>query len=324
MSTGFREHESDEAGTHARTLESGVAGAVFALLLLLAVIWPDPVLWINRSLFNQPISVNEVSFLGREAPRWDVVYWFLVGLALLALLHGRVGRVAEAWPAFVDDAGSLRARLWARLRRPRPGPLLVMFAGGVAGVVASYFLFDAPAIAVITGWRADWLHDWIRLTNRFGGGANPPMIVLFFILAGLALRRRDWSRLGMTMAVAGLVAGGISSLLKRLVERARPDIWLGHDVLGWKGETSFPSGHTIGAFAMAVVILLGAKSRALRVAAVLLACSVGATRVLALRHWPSDVLMSAVLGGVVGMFVASAMYRSGGTSLTRTSVPKLR
>ncbi|MGK2860005.1 MAG: phosphatase PAP2 family protein [Thermoanaerobaculia bacterium] len=309
MSTGFAEHDSDGAAAPARTIETTVAGVVFVLLLVLAVIWPDPVLWINRAFFNRPISVSEVSFLGREAPRWDVVYWFLVGVAVLALLHGRLGRVTEAWPAFREDVGMLRRRLWARLRRPRPGPLAGILVAGVALVVTSYLVFDAPAIAVITGWRADWLRDWIRLTNRFGGGANPPMIVLFFILGGLALRRRGWSRLGVTMAVSGLVAGAISSLLKRLVERARPDIWLGHDVFGWQGETSFPSGHTIGAFALAVVILAGSRSQALRTAALLLAFSVGATRVLALRHWPSDVLMSAVLGSVVGLFVAGAMYR---------------
>lgn len=308
MSTGFREHEGDEGSALAPTVETGVAGAVFVLLLAVAVVWPDPVLWVNRALFNRPLSVNEVSFLGREAPRWDVVYWFLVGVALLALFHGRVERLTESWAAFVADLRALRDCLWARLHQPRPGTLLALFAGGTALVVASFFAFDAPTIAVITGWKADWLHDWIRLTNRLGGGANPPMVVLFFILAGLALRRRDWSRLGITMAVAGLVAGGISSLVKRLVERARPDIWLGHDVFGWKGETSFPSGHTIGAFALAVVILHGSRSRALRIVALLLACSVGAARVLALRHWPSDVLMSAMLGSVIGLFVAGAAY----------------
>ncbi len=95
---------------------------------------------------------------------------------------------------------------------------------------------------------------------------------------------------------AGVVAGAISSLMKRVFERARPDAWLGHDVLRWEGETSFPSGHTIGAFALMVVILVGARSRALRIVAVLLAVSVAVARVLALRHWPSDVLAGWALG----------------------------
>jgi membrane-associated phospholipid phosphatase len=55
-----------------------------------------------------------------------------------------------------------------------------------------------------------------------------------------------------------------------------------------------------------VVVLAVSRSRALRIAAVIIAVSVAASRVLALRHWPSDVLMSATLGGVIGLFVAGA------------------
>jgi undecaprenyl-diphosphatase len=304
MSTSFHEPATGPRAA------SAIAAAAFAALLALSVTWPAPVIAVNRALFDVPLDVSEVSFLGREAPRWDVVYWWIAGLALLVLLRGRVGRLRESWPLFADDLRALGKRLTAGGRRRRIALLLLMLVAGCAIVVLNYRLLDMKAIAIATGWRADLLRDWIRLSNRLGGGANPPMIVLFFVVAGLALGRRDWWRLGSAMALAGIVAGAISSLMKKLVERARPDTWLGHDVFRWEGETSFPSGHTIGAFAMMVVILAGSRSRALRAAAVVIALSVAAARVLAFRHWPSDVLMSATLGSVVGYFVGEAAFAS--------------
>jgi membrane-associated phospholipid phosphatase len=300
MSTSFREPAT------AQRRSSAVAAALFVVLLAGSISWPAPALLVNRAFFDAPLDVSEVSFLGREAPRWDVVYWWIVGMALLALLHGRVGQLRDSWPRFTGDLRLFGSELSQRLRRPRALPLLVILVAGMALVALSYRFLDMAAIAASTGWRSDWLHDWVRLSNRLGGGANPPMIVLFLVVGGLALGLRDWWRLGSAMAVAGLVAGALAGLVKRAVQRARPEAWLGHDVFGWKGETSFPSGHTIGAFALMVVILVAARSRALKVTAVVVAVSVAAARVLALRHWPSDVLMSATLGTVIGLFVGGA------------------
>jgi hypothetical protein len=56
------------------------AAATFVVLLLLSVLWPAPVLWLNGATANAPLSINEESFLGREAPSWDVVFWGIVGL----------------------------------------------------------------------------------------------------------------------------------------------------------------------------------------------------------------------------------------------------
>jgi len=305
MSTSFREVPA------APGRASAFAAAIFVALLALAITWPDPVLLLNRTFFNVPLDVSEVSFLGREAPRWDVAFWWIVGMALLALLHGRIGQIREAWPIFVGDLRRFGSALLQRHGGPRAMALLVILAAGMALVAVSYRYLDMTAIAASTGWRSDWLHDWIRLSNRLGGGANPPMIVLFFIVAGLALGRRDWWRLGGAMAVAGLAAGALAGLMKRAVQRSRPDAWLGHDVFGLKGETSFPSGHTIGAFALMVVIVVGARSRFLRIAALVVAASVAVARVLALRHWPSDVLMSATLGTIIGLFVVGAIVPAG-------------
>ena len=80
---------------------SRFAAAAFVGLLALSVFWPSPVVMSNRLWIHGNLSVDEFSFLGREAPSWDVVYWFLAGsFALLVIASGL-------------------PPLWPRLGRPR-------------------------------------------------------------------------------------------------------------------------------------------------------------------------------------------------------------
>ena len=71
--------------------------------------------------------------------------------------------------------------------------------------------------------------------------------------------------------------------------------------------SSFPSGHTVGAFALAGVLVFLSPSMALRVMAFLLAAGVGLSRVLAFRHWPSDVAASAAAGLIVAWIVTRSV-----------------
>src|SRR5205809_7905280 len=91
------------------------------------------------------------------------------------------------------------------------------------------------------------------------------------------------------MAIAGLVAGIGAQLVKLLVGRARPELWLGASRHAPGSSTSFPSGHTVGAFALAGVLIFSSPNKTLRVAAFLLAAAVGVLRILAFCYWPSDV-----------------------------------
>src|SRR5437763_13030222 len=67
--------------------ERRLAAAAFVALLLLSVFWPEPVVDVNRLCCDAALGVDDLSFLGREAPRWDVVFWCLAGLFALALMH---------------------------------------------------------------------------------------------------------------------------------------------------------------------------------------------------------------------------------------------
>lgn len=270
------------------------AAAAFAALLILALFWPAPVLTVNDVCCHAPLPIDDLSFLGREAPSWDVVYWCVAGMFLIALLQTAESRdFAEAW----------RIVRSSKARGLRPEAFFLI--AGLVLVALTWRFADAPVTALAERIESDRLENAIRIFNRLGGGGNPAMIVLFFLVAGVAYRHRRWIEYAVAMALGGLAAGVVAQAIKYLVARARPELWLGPAVRAHVAA-SFPSGHTISAFSLAGVLLVGSRSNALRVTALLLAIAVGCARILAFRHWTSDVVASALLA----LLAASIAWRS--------------
>ena len=267
------------------------AAAAFVTLLLLSVFWPSPVVSSNRLWFNEQLAVDELSFLGREAPSWDVVFWFFAGLLLLIILQS-----AESYDFRV-----------VRFQRPSLRRALIPLGIGAVVTAGVWLLADRPVLAWAEGVQSEWTESAIRIVNRFGGGVNPGLIVLFFLFAGVCYRERRWVAHAVAMGIAGIGAGLAAQIVKHLVGRARPELWLGPAHYAPGSSTSFPSGHTVGAFALAGVLMFASKSWPLRVIAFLLAAAVGLSRILAFRHWASDVTASAVLGLVAAWVVTAAV-----------------
>jgi hypothetical protein len=273
-----------------------LAAAVFIALLALSVFWPAPAIAINQLCCHAHLTVDNLSFLGREAPAWDVVFWCISGLFVLAMLHPdgvdkRAG-FAEAWS--IVRATRVRMRWTDRMA-------LIVAAVAVALV---WGLADGPITAWAERVQSSNVEDIIRIANRFGGGMNPAMVILFFLIAGVAYRRRLWIAYAVAMAFAGAGVGIAVQIIKYTAGRTRPELWLGPYEHARASATSFPSGHTVGAFALAGVLMLASPSRTMRIAAFLLALFVAVSRVLAFRHWASDVLASAAIGMVIAAVMA--------------------
>lgn len=268
------------------------AAFAFAALLAASVWWPSPIVSVNRLCCNAPLGVDELSFLGREAPSWDVAFWCLAGLLLLALFHTGDGR----------DFGEA----WRQLRAFRPSisrAAMIAFAAGAVLVALAWLFADAAVTAWAEAVQSDAIEDAIRIANRLGGGMNPALVVGFFLIAGVVYRHARWVTYAVSMALAGLAGGLLGQIVKFLVGRTRPELWLGPFHHARASASSFPSGHTVGAFALAGVLFFASPSRTLRIVALLLAAAVGLSRILAFRHWTSDVLASAILGLIAARIV---------------------
>jgi undecaprenyl-diphosphatase len=120
------------------------------------------------------------------------------------------------------------------------------------------------------------------------------------------------NRIGRAVAVGlSLIAGfiarfGVKAAIVALYPRPRPFMTFSNvrpliDTLSWENLQSFPSGHAIFFFTMAMVLYSFNK----RVGkwAFIVAAFVGVARVYAGVHWPSDILGGAILGVITGWAV---------------------
>lgn len=123
--------------------------------------------------------------------------------------------------------------------------------------------------------------------------------------------------LGLHGTEALLIGAQIGNLMKGVIGRARPyvDVTRPHDYKLFRGfggggdYRSFPSGHTIAAFAAASAVTSETKRwypRSLWIVAPVMyggAAAVGWSRMFDNKHWGSDVLTGAAIGTFAGLKV---------------------
>ena len=106
------------------------------------------------------------------------------------------------------------------------------------------------------------------------------------------------------MATANIVTALVAQILKRYFDAPRPKLYFKdsldriHFVVGTDQLTlhSFPSGHTVSAFTTAIVITYLCRNKFWGLPLFLLAGLVGYSRMYLGVHYPSDVLVGAVVG----------------------------
>lgn len=114
-----------------------------------------------------------------------------------------------------------------------------------------------------------------------------------------------WRSAGLAMLLALGLAHVIGNLfLKNLIGRPRPFVM--HPAIELKipppNEFSFPSGHSITAFA--AVFALPSSLGTLKRVLALLAVGIAFSRLYLFMHYPSDVLGGVVLGMIIGYSVS--------------------
>src|SRR3954454_18384895 len=113
-----------------------VAAAAFIALLILSVFWPAPVISVNDVCCHTALPVDDLSFLGREAPSWDVVFWCLAGVFVIAILQSAESRdFREAW----------RVLHASRLAIPRGAIVLLVVAAVLVAI--TWMTLDTPLTA---------------------------------------------------------------------------------------------------------------------------------------------------------------------------------
>ncbi len=143
-----------------------------------------------------------------------------------------------------------------------------------------------------------WLEEVGRDITALGGNA---VLILLTLAVLIFLLMSDKSYLALVVLVATLGALGASSLLKKSIDRDRPDLVPHRTVIY---TASFPSGHSMLSASTYPTLgaLLAATQRRKRIKIfILLFCTfitllVGISRVYLGVHWPSDVVAGWTAG----------------------------
>lgn len=158
---------------------------------------------------------------------------------------------------------------------------------------------DHKLMHKVNQWPAPrWVRLWAIAATRAGDGWLWGLVGLFILLFG----GQDRFVAIASAASAALAGIGIFVLTKKVSGRKRPceiepHCWA---KLLPPDRFSFPSGHTITAFAVALT--LGGFYPALLPALLFCAFSIAASRILLGMHFLSDVLAAALLGAGLAVF----------------------
>ena len=180
--------------------------------------------------------------------------------------------------------------------------------------------FDEQALVWIAEhMRSGLLDPFMKVYTQLGNTG-----MLFIVLGLVLLLFRSTRKAGFSALCAmliGLVV--VNFTIKPLAARERPWLVIENfvNLVPEKDPNSFPSGHTNAAFAFALAVSLSAPRRWMAVTAVCMAVVMGLSRLYVGVHFPSDVLVGALVGslcGLAGAWVAGLAWDRLGSRLRKT------
>ena len=204
-------------------------------------------------------------------------------------VHGLFGR-------FVGD----QKQMWT-------SPARVRFADTewlvpLAGITAGLFVTDSEFNRHLNHSPAT-ISRYTNISNAgvaaLAGGAGG------MFLMGHVRHNKHWSETGFLAGEAAINSLVATEGLKYSLRRDRPLIGDGGGAFFQSGGTSFPSEHSAAAWAVAGVVAHEYPGPFTKIMAYGLASLVSVSRVKAEQHFPSDVLV----GAVIGELVAQNIYR---------------
>jgi undecaprenyl-diphosphatase len=118
-----------------------------------------------------------------------------------------------------------------------------------------------------------------------------------YFVAGLIHNNKDLKQKAAYTAATILLNTATTTLLKNVVKRERPyNVYTGIFPDKIESDYSFPSGHTSSAFATATSLAITTKKWYVAVPAFAWSAGVGYSRIYLGQHYPSDVIMGALVG----------------------------
>ena len=155
--------------------------------------------------------------------------------------------------------------------------------------------------------------------ERFGADYSVGVVAGFYLVGSLAENETAVSVAQDALTASIIASGLITPAIKLATGRSRPYENMGTNDFNSLGaaspNSSFPSGHTTEAFALASVISSHYDATWIKVTVYTVASLVGIARTYHDAHFASDVVAGAFIGNWVGLSVVSHHQQSKGVNI---------
>lgn len=224
-----------------------------------------------------------------------------------------------------DTTANVLEQTWNDLRRTphrlvlEPLPSLAASAGSIAAIVWISGA-DASIRQTVLQHRSSTLDVLARIGNTAGDVPGMLAAPLLLIAGGLVFNSHHTVTSGRLLIEALALAGAVTTAVKIAVGRARPFTHRGDGYFlpfRWDdAQWSFPSGHATVAGTFLGTALARSESPLVHGSVGLLALTIVGARVYSDKHWTSDVIAGATIGGAIGYAVAHTREKSSSWILT--------
>ncbi len=202
---------------------------------------------------------------------------------------------------FMRDIWTDQKAIWTspfRMSRKQVFTLALPLGAATAGLIAT----DSKTANYLSNSSDQVL--WSQRVSNFGAIYTLGFVTGGPLVGGKITHKPRYSRIGRLSAEALVSAILTNYALKAITQRERPDQGNGNGSF-WVGGQSFPSGHAMNSWAVAIAVARSPQCpRWFAVTSYAMATAISLSRWSAHKHFPSDILVGGVLGGLIGNYVA--------------------
>jgi membrane-associated phospholipid phosphatase len=206
---------------------------------------------------------------------------------------------AQSLPDLPSDILKDQSKIWTSPFHVQKSDAkwLLPFAAGTAALIASDHAVHEEV------QESPVLLSPSHRISQLGSGATLAAASLGVYAAGKLAHNSRAAKTGILAGEAVIDASIVTGVLKIGFNRERPDKPMGSGSF-WGGGRSFPSGHAAATWSFATVIARRYRDKPIvGIGAYAVATAVSFSRVGGLNHHPSDVLVGATIGTLIGRFV---------------------
>lgn len=180
------------------------------------------------------------------------------------------------------------------------------FYSYLIGLMAAVFFLasngKANSFLFLNSYHRNWLDNFFIGYTNLGDGIFALLLALVYFFV---LKKR---KLGFVLLLAYALTGIVAQIIKPLLHSPRPLVYFHPqhfpffiDTIIHSGNNSFPSGHTVTAFAIATVLAFYTTNKIQYLLLLLAAALVAFSRVYLSQHFLLDVLAGSFIGVLGGI-----------------------